>query len=71
MKGNALLGVFWGRFTTEEPDRHRANFQQLVSWVEDGTLVPRIQKNYPLSEGPDAMRWVADRKAIGKVIINP
>ena len=71
VKGNAFLGVFWGRFTTEEPDRHRENFQKLVSWVEDGTLVPLIQKTYPLSDGPNAMRWVSDRKAIGRVIINP
>lgn len=71
LKGNSIVGVFWGRFTTEEPDRHAANLGQLTRWVNDGRFQPVIQRKFSLEEGQDAMRWVADRKAIGRVIINP
>jgi NADPH:quinone reductase len=71
LKGNAILGVFWGRFTREEPERHRANFARIVDWAAEGKLSPIIQKKYPLDQGSEALQWVADRRAIGRVIINP
>lgn len=71
VKGNSLVGVFWGRFTDEEPERLKENTATLISWVEEGKLTPRIQRKFSLDDGQEAMRWVADRKAIGRVVINP
>lgn len=71
LKGNSIVGVFWGRFTTEEPTRHHANLEQIVKWMADGKLSPLIQRTYSLEEGREALRWVADRKAIGRVIVRP
>lgn len=71
LKGVSIVGVFWGRFTTEEPDRNAANLEQLTRWFDDGRLEPVIQRKFSLEEGQEAMRWVADRKAIGRVVINP
>lgn len=71
LKGNSILGVFWGRFTMEDPDQHIANLKQIVDWVEEGNLRPAIQSSYALEEGRDALRWVADRQAMGRVVINP
>ena len=71
LKGTSIVGVFWGRFTTEEPERHQENLSQIVKWVEEDRLDPVIQKTFPLEEGKEAMHWVADRKAIGRVVIEP
>lgn len=71
VKGNSIVGVFWGRFAMEEPEKHHSNLETIIGLVEDGKLVPQIQRTFSLEEGAEAMRWVADRKAIGKVIINP
>ncbi|MFV1962078.1 MAG: zinc-binding dehydrogenase, partial [Acidimicrobiia bacterium] len=71
LKGNSVVGVFWGRFTMEEPDKRAANSRQVVEWVEQAKLKPVIQKTYPLDDGQDALRWVADRKAMGRVIVTP
>jgi NADPH2:quinone reductase len=71
VKGNSIVGVFWGRFAMEESEKHHDNLETIVGWVEDGTLQPLIQKMFSLDDGVEAMRWVADRKAIGRVIINP
>ena len=71
LKGNAILGVFWGRFTREEPKRHQSNLARIVEWAAEGKLEPLIQKRYPLDEAAQALQWVEDRKAIGRVIVNP
>ena len=71
LKGNAIVGVFWGRFTREEPQRHRENFAQIIDWAAEGKIQPIIHKRYPLDEGASALQWVADRKAVGRVIVNP
>lgn len=71
LKGNSLVGVFWGRFTQEEPQRHRENFATIVEWAADGRIRPVIQKKFSLDDGAAALSWVADRKAIGRVVVNP
>lgn len=71
LKGTSLVGVFWGRFTREEPVRHADNLRQIVEWVDEGRLNPVVQKTFPLEQGKEAMHWVADRKAIGRVVIQP
>lgn len=71
LKGNSIVGVFWGRFTQEEPERHRQNFARIVEWARDGTIEPIIQRTFSLDDGAEALRWVADRKAIGRIVVNP
>lgn len=71
LKGNSIVGVFWGRFTSEEPEKHRANFSRIIEWAAEGKLAPIIQKRYSLDEGADALQWVADRKAVGRIVVVP
>jgi NADPH2:quinone reductase len=42
-----------------------------MDWVADGTLRPLVSKAYPLEDALDAMRWVAERKVIGRVVVTP
>lgn len=71
LKGNSLVGVFWGRFTTEEPVKSAMNRRQILDWAADGTLEPRIGSKFTLDEGQEAFRVVAERRAVGRVVINP
>jgi NADPH2:quinone reductase len=71
VKGNSVIGVFWGRFNIEEPDKSVENNQRIMDWVADGTLRPLVSKAYPLEDALDAMRWVAERKVIGRVVVTP
>jgi NADPH:quinone reductase len=71
LKGNSVVGVFWGRFTTEEPAKARDNLDRILEWVVDGTLQPVIGHTFPLEEGREALRLVAERKSLGRVTINP
>lgn len=71
VKGNSIVGVFWGRHLMEQPDENAENFRQVMDWVADGTLQPLIQKKFSLEEAAEALRWVADRNAVGRVLVNP
>ena len=69
LKGCSIVGVFFGDFARREPQRYIQNFQQLLAWVGEGTLKPFVSATYPLAEAPAAIRYVADRKVMGKVVV--
>lgn len=71
LKGNALIGVFWGRFTMEEPEKHLENTRQLLDWVDQGLFEPLISRTFSLDEGRNALRWVAERRSTGRVVVHP
>ena len=71
VKGNAVMGVFWGRFNIEEPERSAENNQIVMDWVADGTLHPLVQKTFSLDDAVQALRWVAGRKVVGRVVVTP
>lgn len=69
LKGCSVVGVFWGAFTGREPQRHRDNVSELVSWWRAGKLRPHVSSTYPLERAGEAIRELADRKAKGKVVV--
>ena len=69
LKGCSVVGVFWGAFAGREPERHRQNIADLLRWCEDGKLRPRVSSTYPLERAPEAIRELADRRAMGKVVV--
>jgi NADPH:quinone reductase-like Zn-dependent oxidoreductase len=50
---------------------NRARLERLTELAENGQIVPVIEKTYPLSEAPDAMRHLAGGHARGKLVIIP
>ena len=69
VKGASLVGVFWGTFTQREPGVNLENMAELIGWVESGKIRPHVSKRFPLDRAPEALRWMMDRKAMGKVIL--
>ncbi len=70
IKGASIVGVFWGAFTQAEPAVHRANMDELLAWYRAGKLKPHVSKHFSLAEGPQAIRWMMDRKATGKIVLD-
>lgn len=71
LKGCSLVGVFWGEFNRRDPSAHRANIEQVLSWVASGALSPRVHSTYPLARIADALTAIERREATGKVIVVP
>lgn len=69
LKNCSVVGVFWGAFAARERERHRANIEELVGWWRDGRLHPHVSATYPLDRASEALRELADRRAMGKVVV--
>ncbi|MCY1285692.1 Quinone oxidoreductase 1 [compost metagenome] len=69
LKGAALVGVFWGAFTRNQPQDNLANFQQLFRWFGEGKLKPLVSQTFPLERAGEAIDHLGQRKAIGKVVV--
>jgi NADPH2:quinone reductase len=71
LKGCDVLGVFWGPFIERDPEGHRANTRQLMDWCVQGKLSSHVHAVYPLSEATAALKAIAARQVMGKVILRP
>jgi NADPH2:quinone reductase len=71
LKGCDVLGVFWGSWLQRDPAGHRANTEQLLDWVAQGKLSSHVHAVYSLADAPAALKAIAGRKVMGKVILKP
>jgi len=71
LKGCDAVGVFYGDYLRREPEHGRAEFQRLLSWFETGRLKAHIDRTYRLNEAAAALRALADRQVVGKIVIMP
>ncbi len=71
LKEAQAIGVFWGAFTSREPDHHRRNVELLFRWFAEGKLKPHVGARFPLTQTADAILHVMERKAQGKVVVEP
>jgi NADPH:quinone reductase-like Zn-dependent oxidoreductase/acyl dehydratase len=69
LKGCDIMGVFWGRFSTEEPKQNKQNIMDLVGMIQTGKIRQHIHKVYSLEESPQALRDMMDRKVVGKAMV--
>ncbi len=69
LKGSSVVGVFWGRFTEEEPETNAGNTAELFRLLRDGKLKPHVSETYPLDQSAKALGAVAARRAKGKIVI--
>lgn len=69
LKGSTIVGVFWGAFTQREPKANQQNMMELAQWFATGKLRPHIGHRFPLDQAGEAMNVLAERKAMGKVVI--
>lgn len=69
LKSIDIRGVIWGAFVAREPDRNAEHMRQLLWWWEEGKIRPRIDRVFELEEGGRAIARLAERSAIGKIVV--
>lgn len=69
LKGAAVIGVFWGSFAQRQPQENMHNFQQLFAWYAEGKLKPLVSQTFPLADTAQAIKTLAARKAVGKLVV--
>jgi NADPH2:quinone reductase len=71
LKGCAVLGVFWGQWVRLDKDDYKAAIAALADWCAAGKLSCHIQKVYSLAQAPEALKALAERRVMGKLLLRP
>ena len=69
LKNAAIVGVFWGAWADRDPATNQSNMRALLDLYAQGKIRPHVSKSFPLEEGAAAIRWLLDRKALGKIVL--
>jgi NADPH:quinone reductase len=71
IKGFSVMGVRAGGYGRRFPEKGRENIAAIDRLLAEGKIRPHIGARFPLSSAVDAMRTLADRRIIGKAVIEP
>jgi NADPH2:quinone reductase len=71
LKSCQVVGVFLGAMVSREPETRDSIVRDLLEFTSSGKLQPHVSRRYSLDEGPQALRDLMDRKAVGKVVVDP
>jgi NADPH:quinone reductase-like Zn-dependent oxidoreductase len=70
LKDICVRGMEIRTFMNDYPDEAVRDIEELAQMFAAGTVRPYIGARFPLAEAPAALRHVADRKVLGKVVID-
>jgi NADPH:quinone reductase-like Zn-dependent oxidoreductase len=65
-----LMSLRSKKMTSLAAKANQKDLEFIAKLVEDGTIKPVIDRRYPLDKTPEAMRYLAEGHASGKVVIN-
>jgi NADPH:quinone reductase len=71
LKSCDIRGVSWGAWTKRAPLAQRALMTDIVRWCGEGKLSAHVHAVYPLEQTAAALKAIADRKAMGKIVLRP
>jgi len=69
LKSCQVVGVLWGAWVARDAAAFAPQVEQLLALYLAGRIRPRISNRYPLERGAEAIRDLADRQAMGKIVL--
>ncbi len=69
IKDIAIVGALWGPYAQAHPDYLQKAHQALTELYEKGTVQPPKAQCYRLEQAPIALRYLANRKVLGKAAL--
>ena len=70
LKECQIIGVFWGQFAGLDREVNAENFKELFQMHAEGKIKPFISETFPLERAGEAIKTLADRKVLGKVVVS-
>ena len=64
-----VIGVNYGGFLSHDLQFARRAGEQLYEWARTGAISPVVGPSYPLEQGAQALRDLAERRAVGKPVL--
>jgi NADPH2:quinone reductase len=69
LKNCQIVGVFWGAWVARNPGPNRVNMDELMALYASGKVKPVVSEHFPLARAGEAIAHLANRKAMGKVVV--
>ena len=69
LKSCNIVGVFWGAAVARDPAGHQQNVRELMDLYAQGKIKPHVSARYPLERAGEAITHLAERRAVGKVVV--
>ncbi len=70
LKGVQVLGFQFIDFITHRADEHRRDEAELLELLGSGQAYPHIGASFGLEQAPEALAYVAEARAVGKVVLD-
>ncbi len=67
----SAVGVYWGEFAQRDPAGNARLIGELMTWLAQGRLKPKVSHAYALAEAAHALEELLQRRAIGKLVLRP
>lgn len=67
LKNYSIIGLHWGRYTTEDPTRLQLCHQELCRLTANGMVRPLVSERHSLSTLPEGMQRLAEGTTVGRV----
>jgi NADPH2:quinone reductase len=71
VKNYSVVGLHWGLYRKHEPALFGTVHDELTRLVRAGDVDPLVSRVLPLDEAPQALKALADRSTVGKVVLVP
>jgi NADPH2:quinone reductase len=69
IKGFSIVGVRAGEFGRRDPIKGKENIEAVKKLADEGKLKPHICKTFKLEEGKEAIKFLSERKLVGKIAV--
>src|SRR5215218_9718332 len=69
VKNYSVVGLHWGLYRKHDPAVFGMVHEELTRLYEDGHIDPLVSQTLPLTEAPQALKALADRNTVGKVVL--
>jgi NADPH:quinone reductase-like Zn-dependent oxidoreductase len=69
LKSCDVCGVFWGAFAARDPKANANHVDTLFKLWRQGMISPKISATYPLERAGEAIRAIAERRVVGKLVV--
>lgn len=69
LKGFSVVGVFEGAWAEKFPEEATETADKIMNWIATGDLHPLIDRVLPLEKAPDALRALAERQVMGRIVL--
>jgi NADPH2:quinone reductase len=70
LKNISIVGVLWGGYVLSHQSYEKLAHAALMTMYEAGKIRPSVNAVYPFDEAPRGLRDLAERKVMGKAVLN-